>query len=144
MTYVSMGKEVSTLAFIKWLFENGKKVSVPVVFGKNMKASYIDSLTELEKSGFGVPEPKKEIFKECKPEKINAIIVPGIAFDTAGHRIGYGAGYYDRYLPLTSAVKIGLCFDFCIVENAYAQPHDIPTDYILTDKKTQYRKLRGD
>jgi len=133
MTYISMGAEPNTHHFTERLLAEGKKIAAPVVFGKNMKASYITSLSNLKKSGYGALEPSGKLFRECAPTDIDIIIVPGIAFDKNGYRVGYGGGYYDKYLPLTNAVKIGICFDFCIVDNVYAQPHDVAVDYVVTD-----------
>lgn len=138
MTYVSMGSEADTIRLIEGLLAEGKRVAVPVVAGKELEVSYITSLNELAPGRFGIFEPKEQFFKRCSPMDIDVVIVPGIAFDKKGHRIGYGAGYYDRFLPRTRAFKIGICHDECIVDDTFAQPHDIAVDYIITDLRDIY------
>ncbi|NLB80995.1 MAG: 5-formyltetrahydrofolate cyclo-ligase [Clostridiaceae bacterium] len=133
MTYISMGSEPDTFNFTSWLFANRKKVVVPVVLGQSLGTSYISSFCDLEKSSFGIPEPRSTAIKECKPNDIDVVIVPGIVFDKKGYRVGYGGGYYDRFLPSTKAVTIGLCYDFCIVDAIQAQQYDIPVDYVITN-----------
>lgn len=138
MTYVSMGSEPDTLRLIDELIAKGKKVAVPVVKGRQMEASYINSRSDLVKGNFGILEPKKEAFKYCNPEDIDVITVPGIAFDANLHRIGYGKGYYDRFLPHVNGVKIGVCYDFCIVDSVFSKEHDVAVDYIVTDLREIY------
>lgn len=133
MVYVSMGNEVDTHRLINELLSMGKKVAVPVVNGKTLDISYINSMDELVCGSFEILEPKKSAFKRCNPSKIDVVIVPAVAFDEKGHRIGYGAGFYDRLLPKIDGVKIGVCYDYCMVENTFPEVHDIKVDYIITN-----------
>ncbi len=78
---------------------------------------------------FGILEPVSPVFA---PEKLDLIIVPGIAFDRAGHRIGRGGGFYDRLLPQYHAVRVGACFDFQCLETVPAEPHDCRMDVVVS------------
>lgn len=131
MTYVSMGSEVDTHCLIENLLSQGKKVAVPVVNGKTLDISYINSMDNLICGSFGILEPKKSEFRKCEPSEIDVVIVPAVAFDETGHRIGYGAGFYDRLLPQINGVKIGICYDFCMVDNVFSETHDVKVDYII-------------
>ena len=136
MTYVSMGSEVDTHRLINYSLSIGKKVSVPVVVRgtKTLEISYINSMDDLLAGSYEILEPKN--FIKCNKVDIDLIIVPALAFDLKGHRIGYGAGFYDRLLATTNAVKMGIGYDFCIVENTFPQEYDINMDCILTDERT--------
>jgi len=137
MTYVSMGSEADTHNLINYSLKMGKKVSVPVVVRgtKTLEISYINSMDDLLLGSYEILEPKQ--FARCNKEDIDLIIVPAIAFDLNGHRIGYGAGFYDRLLAEnTNAVKMGIGYDFSIVENTFPQKYDVSMDCILTDERT--------
>ena len=90
-----------------------------------------------EKSRFGVQEPFDETENIIFPEKIDLVIVPGLCFDKSKNRLGYGGGFYDRFLIKTKAVKIAICFDEQIIENGSlpVNKYDIKTDVIITDKR---------
>lgn len=136
MTYVSMGSEADTHRLINYSLSIGKKVSVPVVVRgtKTLEISYINSMDDLLAGSYEILEPKK--FVKCNNENIDLIIVPALAFDLNGHRIGYGAGFYDSLLATTNAVKMGIGYDFCITQNTFPQKYDINMDCILTDERT--------
>jgi 5-formyltetrahydrofolate cyclo-ligase len=104
-----------------------------VVNGKTLDVSYISAMDDLEQGSYEILEPKKAAFRRCEPSEPDVVIVPAIAFDPSGHRIGYGAGFYDRLLPQTNAVKIGIGYSFCMVESAFPEAHDVPADYVITD-----------
>ena len=97
---------------------------------------------ELKKGKFGVPEPTVPVFA---PEKLDLIIVPGVAFDHAGNRVGRGGGFYDRLLPQYNSVRVGVCFDFqCLpvlsdegveVEEIPAEPHDCNVSLLITESQ---------
>lgn len=85
------------------------------------------------RGAYGILEPKPE--RPVPPEKIDCILVPGCAFGRNFHRIGYGKGYYDKYLPLAArAVTIGLCYELCLVKWLEAEEFDVPDDLIVTEK----------
>ena len=85
---------------------------------------------ELKPGKFGIPEPEEPIFA---PAMLDIIIVPGIAFDRIGHRIGRGGGFYDRLLPQYHAVRIGVCFEFQCLESVPSKSHDCPIDLLITE-----------
>ena len=90
---------------------------------------------DLKISSYGILEPKKDKIKNISSDKIDLIIVPGVAFDLKGNRMGHGKGYYDRFLNLVKSTSIGLAFEFQIIENIPVESHDKPIDMIITEKR---------
>lgn len=88
---------------------------------------------ELRTGRFGIPEPATPVF--AAEREIDLIVVPGVAFDSAGRRIGRGRGFYDRLLPHYRAARIGVCFDFQCLETLPAEEHDFPMDGVITEKR---------
>ena len=134
MFFVSFNSEVNTHEMIRESL--GKKtVVVPKVLEHEIEPSVIIDLDNLVPTGkFNIPEPMD--LMKIAYKHIDLVLVPGIAFDLEGHRIGYGFGYYDKFLKkVPKAVKIGLCFDFQIVDKIPQEEHDIPVDVIITDKR---------
>lgn len=133
--YVSYNSEVDTIPLIKYSLEKGKRVCVPRVLDKegNMESLYIDSLGELREGMYGILEPVST--KKASPIDIELVITPGLAFDKEGGRIGYGKGYYDRYLKLSNnAIKMGVCYDFQVVPSLPTTKEDIKMDMIISEK----------
>ena len=136
-TYLSMGSEVSTYELINRVWQDGKKAAIPAVVQNtgNMRFCIIDSFDGLTKSRIGVMEPVG--FDEVVPNKkeSSVFIMPGLVFDSKKNRIGYGGGYYDRYLEKYPDVKkIGVCFSFQVIAGLLqADTHDIPVDILLTE-----------
>ena len=133
--YLSYGREVSTDNLIKFLFAKNKNILVPKCNIKNetMIPVKILNFNELVLGSYGIREPITNL--EYK-NKIDVAIVPGIAFDKFGNRIGHGKGYYDKFLQDEKILKIGLCYSDCISETEL--PHysnDLPMDYIVTDRE---------
>ena len=93
----------------------------------------IENAEELHKGAYGILEPSTK--RPVAENDIDVIIVPGLAFDRRGGRMGFGAGYYDRLLIKTNAVKIGLCYDFQLMDSVPSEEHDVPMDYIITEKE---------
>lgn len=138
MAYVDFRNEVSTKNFIKKALNDNKRVIIPIsiVETKELLLSELkDYDNELKSGTYGILEPKKEFIRETNKDIIDLILVPGVAFDLKGYRVGYGAGYYDRFLKGISpkVPKIALAFDLQIVDNAYPDSHDFPVDYIITE-----------
>lgn len=130
LLYHSLKDEVDTHEFIrKW---NGKKqILLPVVVGDDLEVRKYTTPEELVQGAFGIEEPTGELFTDY--DSIDLIVVPGVAFDSKGNRLGRGKGYYDRLLPrIPSAYKTGICFPFQIVEEIPAEPFDIRMDEIIT------------
>ena len=95
---------------------------------------YINDLDHTEKGKYNILEPKKHL-KKAKIKDIDLILVPGIAFDLEGNRIGYGKGYYDQLLKQTTALKIGIAYDFQLLKKITPEKHDIKMDRIITEKQ---------
>lgn len=136
MFYMSIKNEVYTHDMVGEVLAS-KKVAVPIVNTEKNEIfpSEIKSFLELSTGTFGILEPSKEFIREISPKEIDLIIVPGIAFDMKGHRVGYGKGYYDKLLKKTNAVRIGLAFELQIVNQIPKEPHDVPMNKIITEKR---------
>lgn len=146
--YVSFRSEPDTYEIIKNAFEAPKRVYVPRVMGREMQFYQIEDLKGLIAGSFGIAEPgpennrafiadKKAAFDEQR--KTNLMLLPGLAFDFFGNRIGYGGGYYDRYLQAhrhTGFYLIALAYDFQLLDSIEAQEHDAAADMIITPTRT--------
>jgi len=151
MIYVSFGSEVSTDYLIKKALTQGKMVAVPYCYREERKliASKIyDYPGDLIPRTWGILEPRPEALRPIDPRLIDLCLVPGVAFDIFGNRLGYGAGYYDGFLPSLRAgtPKIALAFEIQIVNTVFPTPRDVPVDLIITeariirpDTKTSYK-----
>ncbi len=137
-TYISFGGEVDTKEIIEKAFLDGKNVYVPVTKADGfMKFVQIEDFSELEKTPFGTLEPFDDNLKEEIPRDDYLFIVPGVAFDRNGNRVGYGKGYYDRYFYNHEVFnKIGLAYDFQIKEDVFAMDWDEKVDIIITETET--------
>ncbi len=132
LSYSDFDNEVKTAMLTGWLMFHGIRLCLPCVYQKEMFAADIKSAV-LELSRFGIAQPKYEEASFVLPEELDVVIVPGIAFDRGGRRIGFGCGYYDRFLKrATKAKKIALAYDFQIVDFIPEETHDIPVDIIIT------------
>jgi len=141
MLYVATRSEVQTEEMIKISVKVGKNIFVPIILTEciNLAPSTIyDFDNELEKGKKGILEPKKEYYRLFPPEDIDLIIVPGVAFDLNGNRIGRGFGYYDNFLRKVrfSAKIIALAFEIQIVKKIPNDKNDIPVHKIITEKRT--------
>jgi 5-formyltetrahydrofolate cyclo-ligase len=141
MFYVATRSEVQTEEMIKMSIKMGKNVFVPIILSEciNLAPSKIfDFNTELEKGKKGILEPKKEYYRLFPPEDIDLIIIPGVAFDLYGNRIGRGFGYYDNFLrKIRSSAKIvALAFEMQILKKIPNDKNDIPVHKIITEKRT--------
>ena len=134
MLYKSLGNETDTETIISSCFSDDKKVVLPVTERKSGKITphYVEKSTEFEVGNFSVIEPKNA--ETANPADIDVIIVPGIAFDKKGNRVGFGKGCYDMFLPETNAVKVGFCYHFQLCDLIPSDKHDINMDYIITEK----------
>ncbi len=143
MCYVSFGNEVHTHILIKKWLSEGKQVSVPCVANstkeaKCMYAVKINSFDELKVTGkYGILEPPLRDSNIITPAMLDAVIVPGSAFDINKNRMGYGAGYYDRFLSKVSnkCYKIGICYDFQVLDDIPCEEYDVPLDLLVTEKR---------
>ena len=135
--YNSFKSEVSTKKLIDYMLEFGKIVCIPKVIGNNMEFYKISSINDINyKNSFGIYEPKDYTFNLIKKSDIDIMIIPGICFDYEGNRVGFGMGYYDKYLSGLSVCKIGICFDEQLLyQNKLLCDHfDVKMDIIITDR----------
>ena len=128
MLYASLPDEVQTLAFIEeW--RHRKTIILPTVVGDDIIPVELADDTTFAEGDFHIPEPQNHPYTG----DFDLIVVPGMAFDKEGHRLGRGRGYYDRFLAQhPQSPTIGLCFDFQLVPHVPSEPHDRPINEILT------------
>lgn len=140
MVYLDFKHEVKTDLIISHCLMNNKQVYVPICIPETHELciSRLTSLEELQQGHFGIREPKSEYIRLSDSSLIDLALLPGVAFDASGSRIGFGAGYYDRFLKRIKpdAVKAALAYSFQLVEHVPADEHDIAADYIITEKGT--------
>ena len=118
-------------------FDNKKICAIPFIAERGIiQPVILKNFDSLEVGEFNILTVKKNLREFIDPKKIDCVIVPGVAFDVHGKRLGMGGGYYDRFLKLTeNAKKISLAFDFQLVENVPTESHDMPVDIIITEKQ---------
>lgn len=138
--YHSVDKEVDTLEIIRKGWVDGKQIYLPKCDSQKKKLTFyrIESFQQLEVVYYGIPEPKPTECQELNMEDLDAIIVPGLVFDLQGYRIGYGGGYYDRFLGSLSRKKstFSLAFPFQVVEEELPkEAYDIPVDFLVTSEQ---------
>lgn len=135
MSYLSIRNEAPVNLIGESILSEGKFLCLPVTKDDNNIEPYrILDFNNLKEGKYNIPEPLKDI--PVNPEDIEIVLVPGVAFDRAGGRIGYGKGCYDRFLKDSKALKIGVCYTFQIRENILdLKKHDIPMDYLMTEEK---------
>ncbi len=136
LCYVSTDIEVDTRQFIEYALNNGKKVAVPKSYQDGIMLFYeIDTLENLERSPFGIDEPCENIHKRIDELEINnaLCIVPALSFDKFGMRLGYGGGYYDRFLSAYSPKTIGICYSVCISDKIDSHEYDVKIKNIITE-----------
>ncbi|MCX7761379.1 MAG: 5-formyltetrahydrofolate cyclo-ligase [Candidatus Kryptonium sp.] len=134
--YVSSKKnEVDTIEIINYLLSQSKRVIVPVVDKENkiLRHSELKSLSELERSTFGILEPRE--LREVDIKEIDLVIAPAIAVDRKGNRIGFGGGYYDKFLSHVECPKVVLVYSFQVVDQIEPTPNDVPVDFVITENE---------
>lgn len=139
MAYVACRNEVETEKLIRNALLEGKRVVLPVtdVRRKMICARLISRYPEdLVTGPFGIPEPGAFCPLVAR-EELDLVLVPGVAYDVKGYRLGYGGGYYDRFLPglRPNAVTVGLAYDFQVVSTIYPEAHDWPVTFVITEKR---------
>jgi len=134
--YVSFGIEVDTRSIIRISLEQGKRIAVPkCVDGKReLEFFTIKSMEELKPGTFGVLEPEPKAENRITDFNSGLCIVPALSFDHEGFRLGFGKGYYDRFLSEFEAFTVGLCYSDCVVERLPHGKYDKNVDILVTEK----------
>ena len=128
--YLPYNQEVRTVPMLERALREGKRVAVPKVFGDEMRFIYMTDLTAVECGYAGIPEPVADGPEADDPEAL--VLMPGLAFDPQGHRIGYGGGFYDRFLAKEPGhPTVALCYDFQMLPVLETEEFDIPVDCVL-------------
>jgi 5-formyltetrahydrofolate cyclo-ligase len=139
MLYVDVGSEVRTRPLFAPMWAAGKQVVVPYCVGDGLELFRLESLEELAPGTLGIPEPAKELRgrgdRAFDPAQLDLVVVPGIAFDRRGGRLGQGKGYYDRFLPLVSprAALVGLAFECQLLPEIPMLQHDLYLHKVITE-----------
>lgn len=130
LIYISINSEVDTIKIINY-FLYAKNIAVPKIIDNDMFFCYVTNLNELTSGKYNIPEPTNE---NIVTDFDNAIcIVPGICYDKENYRVGYGKGYYDRFLSKNKIKTIGLCYKECMIEKIDNDKYDYKIDEVITD-----------
>ena len=128
--YLPYNQEVRTVPMLERALKDGKKVAVPKVYGDEMKFLYLDDLNAVAKGYAGIPEPIAD--EPVAQDETALVLMPGLAFDPQGHRIGYGGGFYDKFLAAEpNHPTLALCYEFQMLPKLDVEDHDIPVDTVL-------------
>ena len=128
--YLPYNQEVRTVPMLEQALLDGKKVAVPKVYGDDMKFLYLENLDRIGKGYAGIPEPLDDGPVAEDPTAL--VLMPGLAFDPQGHRIGYGGGFYDKFLAREPEhPTIALCYEFQMLSRLETEEFDIPVDQVL-------------
>ena len=128
--YLPYNQEVRTVPMLEQAKKDGKRVAVPKVMGDEMVFIYLDDLANVEKGYAGIPEPVENSPVADDPHAL--VLMPGLAFDPQGHRIGYGGGFYDKFLAAEPEhPTLALCYDFQMLPALETEEFDIPVDCVL-------------
>ena len=140
--YCSYRSEVGTYQLMQQAISLGKKISVPrtvPTLGQMQAVTITDPLVDLAPRFKGIPEPRDTICTSrlVAARSIEIAVIPGVAFDLSGHRLGYGCGYYDKFLAREApqACRIGLAYSCQVVDILPTEPHDMPMDILVTEKE---------
>ena len=135
MVYLSAFNEPDTLKIINYLIKDNIKIVVPISNTEDytLSLSYINDIDNLKKGAYGIYEPIT--ITHASVDEIDIALIPGIAFSKNGDRLGFGKGYYDKFLSDFKGIKIGLCYDFQICDEIPVSSHDIKMDAIITEKR---------
>lgn len=137
--YAPIHNELDTSLVFSTALDNGKRVVYPVVTGSSLEFRLVAGDDDFQAGAYGIREP----VASCPVMAIgeaDIIVVPGVAYDLTGHRIGYGKGYYDKALHQLEGGGhlVGFCFDFQVVDALKDEPHDVRMDLIVTDRRVIY------
>lgn len=128
--YLPYNQEVRTVALLEQALRDGKRVAVPKCYGDEMRFIYMTDLNAVEKGYAGIPEPIAD--EPVADDETALVLMPGMAFDPAGHRIGYGGGFYDKFLAKEpDHPTLALCYDFQVLPHLETEEFDIPVDTVI-------------
>lgn len=128
--YLPYNQEVRTVPMLQRALDEGKRVAVPKVYGEEMRFIYLEDLTQVSRGYAGIPEPIADA--PVADDKRALVLMPGLAFDPQGHRIGYGGGFYDRFLAQEPHhPTLALCYEFQMQAHLDTEEFDIPVDAVL-------------
>ena len=128
--YLPYNQEVRTVPMLEQAIRDGKRVAVPKVFGDEMRFIWLEDMSQVEKGYAGIPEPVND--GPVADDTGALVLMPGLAFDPQGHRIGYGGGFYDRFLEKEpNHPTLALCYEFQMLPRLETEAHDIPVDRVL-------------
>lgn len=131
--YLPYNQEVRTVPMLERALREGKRVAVPKVYGEEMKFIYLTDLSQVDTGYAGIPEPVAD--EPVADDPAALVLMPGLAFDPQGHRIGYGGGFYDKFLAAEpNHPTVALCYGFQMLDVLETQDHDIPVDLVLWSK----------
>ncbi len=139
MTYLDIGNEVRTRPYVPELWRLGKRVVVPYCMAHELRLFHLKNMDELSPGTWQILEPKPEwrarADRHAEAAELDLILVPGLAFDRYGDRLGWGRGYYDRFLRLVrpDAVKIAPAFECQLIDKIPVLPHDVRVDMVVTE-----------
>lgn len=147
LLYSSFGNEVPTNRLIQFLLSEGRRVFLPKCDTDKLTFEAVEIIanqTQYQLNKYGIIEPAGND-NSIKSNKIECAIIPGVAFDTRCNRIGFGAGYYDKFLNNNKNIyKIGICYDFQVVDLIDSELYDIGMDMVITEKNTYYKEITSD
>lgn len=137
--YAAIHNEVDTQEVMGAALASGKEVLFPAVCLDQLVFRRISGWAALRPGAFGIMEPDASS-AVLAPQEADIVVIPGVAFDVGGKRIGYGKGYYDRALHVLEGKGklVGFCYDFQLVEEIAGEPHDVKMDLIITEKRVVY------
>ena len=127
--YLPYNQEVRTTEMLRQAQLEGKRVAVPKCYGDEMRFIWLDDLDRVEKGYANIPEPIDDGPIADDPTAL--VLMPGLAFDPQGHRIGYGGGFYDKFLAKEMHPTLALCYDFQMLDHLETEEFDIPVDTVL-------------
>ena len=128
--YLPYNQEVRTVPMLEQAMKDGKRVAVPKCYGDEMRFIYMDDLSKVEKGYANIPEPIAD--DPVADDKTALVLMPGMAFTTDGKRMGYGGGFYDKFLAAEpNHPTVALCYGFQMVEDLPTEDYDIPVDCVL-------------
>lgn len=128
--YLPYNQEVRTVPILERALADGKRVAVPKVYGDEMRFIYMTDLQTVSTGYANIPEPIAD--EPIADDPTALVLMPGLAFDPQGHRIGYGGGFYDKFLEEEPAhPTVALCYEFQMLPHLQTEEHDIPVDCVL-------------